>query len=154
METTSLIPQLWGRKGLASPRDVMRRFFEDWETELFHPLEEGLGLAAPQMDVMEDEKEVKVMAELPGLEEKDIDLTLNKDHLMLKGEKKEEKEEKGKSFYRHERYFGSFRREVDLPCDVQTEKANAVFKNGLLTITIPKSQEALKETKKIPIKAA
>lgn len=154
METTSLTPDFWGRRGLTSPRDFIRRFFEDWETEALRPFEEGIGLVAPRMDVVENDKDIKVTAELPGLEEKDIELTLNRDHLVLKGEKKEEKEEKGKSFYHKERYFGSFRREVDLPCEVQTDKANAVFKNGILTITIPKSQEALKETKKIPIKAA
>ncbi|EKD41579.1 MAG: Heat shock protein Hsp20 [uncultured bacterium] len=154
----SIIPDVWGRRNLTSSRDLVRQFFNDWmgdwEGEAMRPMEEGVGFTAPRMDVTEHEKDIKVTAELPGLDEKDIELSINKDHLVLKGEKKEEKEEKEENFYRRERYFGSFRREVDLPCEVQNEKADAVFKKGILTISIPKSPVAMKEVKKIPIKTA
>jgi HSP20 family protein len=79
-------------------------------------------------------------------------LTISKDHLTLKGEKKEVKEEKGENFYRKERSFGSFHREIPLPCEVLNDKASAVFKKGVLNITIPKSPQAQQEARQIPIK--
>jgi len=108
---------------------------------------------SPKVDITDTGSEIKVSAELPGLEDKDIEVTLTKDTLTIKGEKKEEKEDKGKSYHRMERSYGSFVRTIPLPVDVQTEKVGAKFKKGVLTVTLPKAEKVLKETKKIQIKS-
>lgn len=161
METRSLFPQIekrWMRPGFISLRDAMDRLFDNWfegfGLEPFRPLEIAEGLYSPRTDVVEGDKEIKVVAELPGLDEKDIELTMNKDRMTLKGAKKEEKEEKEENYYRKERRFGSFCEEIAFPCEVMTDKANAVFKKGILEVTIPKTEKAQKEVKKIAIKSA
>jgi HSP20 family protein len=112
-----------------------------------------LGAFSPHVDVTESEKEIKVAAELPGIDEKDIDLSVTKDTLTIKGEKKEEKEDNGKDYYRMERSYGSFYRTIPLPTEVETDKISASYKKGILKIRIPKSAKALEEKKKISIKA-
>lgn len=125
-------------------------FFRGFETE---PFESRLGAFSPRVDVAETDKEIKVTAELPGMDDKDIDVSLTKDMLTIRGEKKEEKEEKSKSFYRMERSYGSFSRTVPLPTEIDTNKVKAEFKKGILSVTLPKTQQAIKETKKIQVKA-
>ncbi|MFZ5907189.1 MAG: Hsp20/alpha crystallin family protein [Nitrospirota bacterium] len=125
-------------------------FFRGFETE---PFESRLGAFSPRVDVAETDKEIKVTVELPGMDDKDIDVSLTKDMLTIRGEKKEEKEEKSKSFYRMERSYGSFSRTVPLPTEIDTNKVKAEFKKGILSVTLPKTQQAIKETKKIQVKA-
>lgn len=129
---------------------IFDRFFRGFELE---PFRGRFGAFSPSIDVKESDKEISVSAELPGMDEKDIDVSLTRDSLTIKGEKKEEKEEKGKDYYRMERSFGSFSRTIPLPAEVDLDKAKAEFKKGVLTVTLPKSEKALKETKKIPVKA-
>ena len=129
---------------------VFDNFLRGFELE---PFAGRFGAFSPSVDVKETEKEIKVSAELPGMNDKDIDVSLTKDSLTIKGEKKEEKEDKGKNYYRMERSFGSFTRTVPLPAEVDTEKAKADFVKGVLTVTLPKTPKAIKDTKKIPIKA-
>lgn len=107
----------------------------------------------PRVDVTESEKEIRVAAELPGIDEKDIDVSVTRDTLTIKGEKKEEKEEDGKDYYRMERSYGSFCRTIPLPAEVETEKIAASYKKGILNIKIPKSAKAIEGKKKIAIKA-
>jgi len=107
----------------------------------------------PQVDVVDSEKEIKVSVELPGLDEKDIEVTLTREALTIKGEKKEEKEEKGKNYYRSERSYGSFTRTIPLPVDVDAEKAGASFKKGVLMVKLPKTKQVISETKKVTVKA-
>jgi HSP20 family protein len=107
---------------------------------------------SPNIDMKESEKELRVSAELPGMDEKDIEVSLNRDSLTIKGEKKEEKEDKGKDYYRMERSYGSFSRTIPLPTEVEPDKVKAEFKKGVLTVTIPKTAKAIKETRKISIK--
>ena len=97
--------------------------------------------------------EIKVSAELPGMDEKDIDVSLTRDTLTIKGEKKEEKEDTGKDYYKMERSYGSFTRSIPLPVEVDTDKVQATFKKGVLEITLPKTAKAIQETKKVPVKA-
>ena len=111
-------------------------FFKGYGLE---PFTDRLGQFNPSVDVTEDEKEIKVEAELPGMDEKDIDIALNGDSLSIKGEKKEETEEKEKDYYRMERSYGTFTRTVPLPEEVDTEKAEARFNKGVLTVTLPKT---------------
>ncbi|GIK40693.1 MAG: hypothetical protein BroJett011_45260 [Chloroflexota bacterium] len=114
---------------------------------------ESFGDFSPRVDVTENEKEVRITAELPGLEEKDIDVSLSNDVLTISGEKKAEREDKGDNYYRMERSYGSFHRSIPLPTEVDTDHCDATFKNGVLQITLPKVH--LKESaKKITIKAS
>ena len=108
---------------------------------------------SPSIDVSETDKEIKVAAELPGMDDKDIEVNLNKDSLTIKGEKKEEKEDKGKDYYHVERSYGSFTRTIPLPVEIESDKAEAHFKKGVLTVTVPKSAKAIETKKKITIKA-
>jgi HSP20 family protein len=95
----------------------------------------------------------EITAELPGLEAKNIELNLTDDVLTIKGEKKEEKEEKTKDRYVSERRYGSFRRSVQLPSSVDASKIEANCKSGVLTVTLPKTAEAQKKQTVIPITA-
>jgi len=104
------------------------------------------------IDMSEDEKAYKITAELPGLEMKDIDVSVSGDTLMLKGEKRQEKEEKGKNYHYSERSYGAFQRSFKLPASVDRDKVAADFVKGVLTITLPKAPEAQKPQKKIEIR--
>ena len=108
----------------------------------------------PRIDVSETDKEVRISAELPGLTEKDIDVSLTKDMLTIKGEKKQEQEENVKGWYRMERSYGTFMRSIALPCEVDEEHCNATFKNGVLTVSLSKTAQAQSNTKNIPVKPA
>jgi HSP20 family protein len=125
-------------------------FFRGFELE---PFKSPLGTFSPSIDVKESDKDISVTAELPGLGDKDIDVSLSRDSLTIKGEKKEEKEEKGKDYYHMERSFGSFSRTIPLPAEIDVDKVKAEFKKGLLTVILPKSEKAMKEKKKISVKA-
>ncbi len=107
----------------------------------------------PAVDLVEQDKFYKITAELPGMEEKDIELKLSDSTLIIRGEKKEEKEEKKEGYYLSERYYGSFERRLQLPHGIDTSKIGATFKNGVLTVTLPKVAKAKKPEKKISIKA-
>ena len=96
----------------------------------------------------------EITAELPGLDEKAIEVKLANGVLSIKGEKREEKEEKRKDYYRRERSFGSFERSFQVPEGIDTDKIAASFKNGILSVTLPKSAEAQKQAKRIEVKGA
>ncbi len=108
---------------------------------------------SPSVDVVDTGKELAITAELPGMSEDDIDVSLGKNNLTIKGEKKAEREDKGTGYHLVERSYGSFTRSIALPVEVNVDKVKATFKNGILSITLPKAEEVLKGTKKIPIKA-
>ena len=107
----------------------------------------------PSIDVIDTDKEIKVTTELPGLEQNDIDISITKDMLTIKGEKKAEKEEGGKGFYKMERSYGAFNRSIPTPADIDTGKVEATFRKGVLTINLPKTEKALRDAKKISIKS-
>ena len=164
MEFRSLVP--WKSNKAMPARREERDPFLALRREMDRILDEfrsGFGLETgeaeagawmPRIDVTEDEKEVRVQAELPGMEEKDIEISLSQDVLTIKGQKSEEKEEKGKNFFRKERSYGSFHRDIELPCVVESDKVDATFKQGVLNITLPKSKEAQAEVHKIQVKKA
>jgi HSP20 family protein len=104
--------------------------------------------------VVNKEKAYEITAELPGMDESNIDVKVSDGTLTIKGEKKEEKEEKEKDYYLSERRYGSFQRAFAVPDGVDTDKIDAQFKNGVLTVTLPKTAEAQKSEKKIAIKKA
>jgi HSP20 family protein len=108
----------------------------------------------PAVDVVESEKAYEVTAELPGIDEKNIEVKVANGILTMKGEKQEEKEEKKKDYYLQERHYGSFERSFEIPEGVDPDKIEATFKKGVLTVTLPKKVEAQKPAKKVEVKAA
>jgi len=141
----------WARKN-GGPLQAFREM-EDWTRRLFgEPIEEALYTPAwmPRVDVEETEKEVVVKADLPGVEPKDVDVSVLEGNLILRGESKEEKEEKGKNFHRVERFRGTFYRELPLPAGVDPDKVAAAYAKGVVTVTIPKKPAAV--PKKIAVK--
>ena len=136
----------------------MNRLFDDFFADF--PLarhggpEREPGLAAvfsPRVDVTETDQEVKVSAELPGMDEKDITVAMEDEALTLRGERKDEREEKGKNWYRREQSYGTFNRIIPLPAGVEGSKAKATFKKGILTVTVPKRAGEQARRKAIPI---
>ena len=110
--------------------------------------------STPAVDVTEDEKAYKITAEVPGLQEKNIDITVSANTLIFKGEKRYEKDEEGENRYVSERGYGSFQRSFTLPDSVDRDKIGAELSKGVLTVILPKTAEAQKQQKKIAVKAA
>jgi HSP20 family protein len=106
---------------------------------------------APAIDVYEDENKVVVKAELPGMTDKDIDVNIMSGTLTIKGEKKKEEEKKEQSYYRLDRSYGAFSRSITLPTAVDSGKATASFKNGILEIELPKKEEAKPKQVKVKV---
>jgi HSP20 family protein len=132
-----------GGHPLLTFQQEMNRLFNDFfgqsALEPFGAFREEWGLFSPRVDVAETDNEIVVSAELPGLDDEDIDVSLSRGMLTISGEKKQEKEKKGRSYYHVERTYGSFQRSVALPSNVDTSKVDAVFRKGVLTITLPKT---------------
>ena len=105
----------------------------------------------PSIDVSETKSDLVIKAELPGMDSKDIDISLSNGFLTIKGEKNQEKEEKDENYHLIERSYGSFTRSVRLPREVQSDKITASFKNGVLRVTLPKSEEAKKKEIKVNV---
>ena len=166
MVRRSLLPSIWRKSDTPSVREsdhpfhflqremnrVFDSFFRDVDVAPFGGWDERMKAFSPSVDVKEDEMGILVKAELPGVEEKDVEVLLSDNVLTLKGEKKEEKEEKEKDYYHMERSYGSFSRVISLPEGVDPEKAEASYKNGVLTIRLPRKKEAAEKGRKIPIK--
>jgi len=127
-------------------------FGRSFDAEPFWRREFSLS-GVPAVDIAEKDGVYEITAELPGLDEKDIDVQLSEGMLVIKGEKKAEKEEKKKDYHLSERHFGSFRRSFRVPEGVDGEKIAAEFKNGVLTLTLPKTEQAQKQERKITVKA-
>jgi HSP20 family protein len=108
----------------------------------------------PAVDIVEKDNAYELTAELSGLDEKDIDVNVANGRLTIKGEKEEDKEERKKNYYLRERRFGSFERSFAIPEGVDASKIDASFKKGVLTVTLPKTQEAKKPAKKIAVKGS
>jgi len=125
---------------------IWNRFAREWPS-----LEHFRGEWAPSLDVSESKDEIIVKAELPGMDVKDIDISLSGGILTIKGEKKQEKEEKEENYHIIERSYGKFIRSVQLPGEVKSDKINASYKDGVLNITLPKSEEAKKKEVKIKV---
>lgn len=152
-----------------APMDALRRqidgVFENfargwprgWGLDLFNEmapsrLPPAIG-AVPKVDVKESKDGYEISAELPGIDEKDVELTIDGNLLTLAGEKKVEREEKKDNYHWSERSYGSFRRSFALPDGVDADKAAAKFAKGVLTVTLPKTEKAKKQQRKIEIKS-
>lgn len=158
MASSSWLPSLFGdRKDQADPFLALRKQMDDVLDGFFKA---APGHFLPSVDVSETDKEIRIVAELPGVERKDIDVSLAGNQLTIKGEKRSEREEKGekdeksgRQFHRVERSFGSFQRTMALPYDIDPSTIAADFKDGVLTVTVAKSAEVAAKTRKIEIKA-
>jgi HSP20 family protein len=128
--------------------DAFRGFDSRWPMLGSSGVERGYW---PNLEIAETDKQWKVCAEVPGLEEKDIEVFVDDGVLTLRGEKRSEIEDQEKQF--SERYYGHFERRIPLPSDVESDRAEAKFKNGVLTVTVPKSASASPRVKRIEIKS-
>ena len=140
-----LVDQVWGHGFLAPlPRafDVEPRWRMNWPS-----------IAVPAIDFSEDDKAYHIAAELPGMTEKDIDVNLSGDTLTIKGEKRDEREEKTKNYHLSERRYGSFQRAFTVPEGVDRDNIDASFSAGVLKLTLPKTADAVKRQRKIEVKA-
>lgn len=115
------------------------QFFRGWD---FSGLSQESGTWMPSIDLAETDTAITVKAEVPGIEPKEINISIQDNTLIIKGEKKEKTEEKGKNYYRMERSYGSFARSIDLPASVDADKITAECKNGVLEIVMQKKEEA------------
>jgi HSP20 family protein len=149
---------------IESLRSQIDRLFEDFDRNLFSShwltaspferLKDKKRVVLPAVDVADEGGNYRVTAELPGMSEKDIEVTKHGDLLTIKGEKRDEKEKKGKGYYLAERHFGSFERTMRLPGTIDEAKIDAKYTNGVLTVTLPKSTEVASKKQKIEIKKA
>jgi HSP20 family protein len=121
-----------------------------WPMSVPGALAEGF---VPRVNVVESDREVRVTAELPGMDEKDVEVLISRDALTLRGEKKAETEDRSGGRYRYERSYGAFHRTVPLPAGVTEKKAFAEFKKGVLTVRLPKSGEASTGARKIDVRS-
>ena len=156
MTIHELVPRVFGRR-LAPVRTVRPGFGTDLDA-LFDEMWRGFGSApsapagfSPRIDVSDNEKELKVTAELPGLEEKDFDVSLDGDVLTLSGEKKTEHEEEREGWRHVERTSGSFHRALRIPFEVDPDAVEASFAKGVLTVTLPKPTEVQSRVRTIPV---
>jgi HSP20 family protein len=168
MRVTDLIPWKHGRGSQPAPRteqdpvtmlqqdvnravgDFLRMFntpFAGWPGAL------AASQTGMQVDVSETDKEVKIAAELPGIDEKDIDVRVTDDMVAIRGEKKADREAKDRGYVLRERSFGVVERAVPLPDGVDANAAKATFKSGVVTITIPKTKRAQSEAKRISVRS-
>jgi HSP20 family protein len=127
--------------------NLLKSFFS--ETSLPGPFARDW---APPVDVSETEDSILIKAEIPGLEAKDISVTLLGDRLTIKGEKRKEEERKDEHFHSSERFYGSFERSFRLPASVKADKVEAAFDKGILTVSLPKTEEAKSKEIKIKVK--
>jgi HSP20 family protein len=132
-------------------------FFGDFGLERFGLLsgrrwgQAETALFSPEVDIAETDKEVQLVAELPGLDEKDVTVEVDENAVTIRGEKKEEIEDKDRHWQQVERRYGSFHRVVPLPAEVKTDKARACFKKGVLTIALPKADSPRRKVRTITI---
>ncbi len=111
------------------------------------------GDVMPRIDMSETDKELLVKVELPGMNEKDVDISITRDLLTISGEKKQEKEQSEKGWYRMERQYGSFSRSIPQPMEIESDKAEALYKSGVLTVKLPKSVVQQSTAKSIQVKS-
>ncbi len=157
----SLLSRPWGRPTFARAgdpftslqREVDRLFDEFTRGSFLAPAREGEVAITPRVDVSETENTLEVEVELPGVDEKDVEVTLSDNVLTIQGERKQEREEKKKDFHLVEQSYGSFARSISLPFEVDTNAVKANFSKGVLKVTLPKPAAAKAKTRRIEIKS-
>lgn len=132
----------------------MNRMFDDFFGDFGRSGLEAVSRFMPQIDIAETDEQIRVTAELPGLDEKDVEITLHDDVLTIKGEKKQQREDKNERRFLSERSYGAFSRSIALSENVQQDKIEASFQKGVLTVTMPKAAPEQSKARKIEIKTA
>jgi HSP20 family protein len=129
-------------------------FFDDFFGRPFSifPFQRGMHQFTPRLDVFETDHDVKVTVEIPGMDERDIEVSINNGILSISGEKSSEHVEKNGQYHRMERSYGSFRRDVLMPSEVDENKVAATFSKGVLEVTLPKITEENRKSRKIEVK--
>lgn len=163
MTKQSILPRLWERDDETShfpsfhslQREIDRLFerFSGKDLSLLGTNEEN-GHLVPRLDVHETDTNIEITTEMPGVEEKDIDVTVEDDMLSIRGEKKTEREESDDGYKMSERTFGTFERKMKVPHGIDADKIEAKLAKGVLSVTIPKPPEASVNIKKIDVKSA
>src|SRR3954451_5806115 len=133
--------------------DVFNNMLGEWPGGLGLLNHGGMPSFMPIVDVTDTEKEIRVTAELPGLDEKDLEVSILDGSLWIKGEKREEHEEDKGDLYRRERQYGAFQRIIPLPTQVEADKIKASFNKGVLKVTLPKTKEAQSSRRVIPVQS-
>ncbi|TKB06360.1 Hsp20/alpha crystallin family protein [Desulforhopalus sp. IMCC35007] len=145
LKRRSMVPNIFSEMD-----DMIKKTWFDFP---FHNLQEDMDINwSPRIDVSETDNSLEIVADLPGMEKKDIRVSLEDNLLTIKGERKEEKESKDKRYHTIERRSGSFYRAIRLPLEVEKDKIDATFKDGVLTLNLPKSKEAKEKVAQIAIK--
>ncbi len=134
--------------------DVQKELNRLFDVSLHRPTKVGNGGAIwlPPVDILDEKDHLRVRVEIPGIKKEDIDVAVDQDTLVIKGERKQEKEIKEKAFYQAERYYGAFHRAFTLPTSVDPHKVNAVYKEGVLEITLLKKENVKSKQIKIDVK--
>jgi len=168
----NLLPWNWGKKNFpvrkengssreqtpyfSLQQDVNRafdNFFRTFEMSMMTPFSDlSEGVFQPRVEVRESSKDIRISAELPGIDEKELDVSIANNCLTIKGEKREEKEDDTSGYHRMERTYGSFQRSIPFPCEIDKDKAQATFKRGVLTVNLPKTAKSQQHIKKITVK--
>ena len=153
------VPELLPSRILSEPFSLLRRDIDSlfdnvlrgngWPTL---PLAEARTAWFPTVNLSDNAECFRVTADLPGMEKKDVTVAVEEDRLVLSGSRAEEKEEKGRNWYRRERSSGEFRREIPLSCEVDANKATATMHNGVLTVELPKKADAVQKRRVLEIK--
>jgi HSP20 family protein len=155
----SLIPSFWGNDtpNLRDPFQSLRSEMSDMmgylERRFPTPRNHGATIGLPVIDIAETKDALEVSAELPGVSEKDVSVTLDRDRLIISGEKKQESEQKGKDFYVMERSYGSFHRVIPLDFMPDTQAVDAEFQKGILKVTVKKPADITAKAKSIPVRS-
>lgn len=150
-EVDRLFDNFW--RGFGGGRSPARRP-GDAEPQPLWRFESALGMTMPDIDIVEAEQEYRIVAELPGMDAKDVELSVSGDVLTIRGEKKEEKEETAANYHLSERRFGSFQRSFQVPQGADRGAIAAAYDKGVLTVTLPKTPEAAQQRRRIEVKPA
>jgi len=155
-------PEIW-EQPFQKLRRATDRLFDEFSRNLRWPVAEWqspwrmttgvAGIEWPRVDMRENNDELIITAELPGVNKDNLDVSLSQNRVTISGEKKEQEGEKGRGYYRLERSYGSFQRSLPLPFEVESEKVDASFKDGILTVKLPKTAAARERIKKIPVRS-
>ncbi len=157
MKFTDLVP--WktraaarqsGDDSVTAFRREVNRLFDNFFTQPLRFSDDD-GSFSPTVDISETDANIKVKAELPGMDEKNVELLLDENSLTIRGEKKDESERTEEGIQIKESSFGRFERIIPLPTEIESERVDAKFKRGVLTVTLPKTEKAKKARKKIPV---
>lgn len=134
--------------------NIFGNFMRRFDVSPFSEASVEAASMAPRVDIAETDRDYQITAEMPGVDEKDLDVSLSKGLLTIRGEKKSEAEEKSKNFHRVERSYGMFERSIALPQDADPAKVDAEFKKGVLKVSVAKLPTAIPQKRKIEVKSS